>query len=377
MFTVMSNIMEYISTNAKERSFEMAIRQLVGETVLIYGAGGFGVEMLRHLNQFGVNVAAFLDHRAETLSCVEGTPVLAAKQTRFDRSNCLVLFSIVMERDERCKMLDALHSLGYERVIEAQSLRCLLVQPDDLSGGTIFDYYQSRSGEIRQAEKLFEHEEQSLWVYRNVVCSHASGDYSDCMRWESPLSQQYFPPNIPLRKGYQRFVDCGGYIGDTAVRVLEHEGTVEAYAAFEPDSGNYGRMSMQLAKLHGIGTRCLFPCAVSGETSIKGFSQGTGSGALSEVGGGMVQTVKLDQAIPDFRPTFIKMDIEGAEPFALRGTQQLITENRPDLAICVYHAVNHIWDIPLLLNSWNLDYRFFLRSYNAYTMETVLYATAD
>lgn len=369
--------MKYISTNVKERSFEVAIRQLAGKTILIYGAGGFGVEMLHHLRRFGVTVSAFLDRRAENLSRMEGTPVLAAEQTRFDRSNCAVLFSIVMERDERGKMLNMLHELGYGRVIEAQSLRCLLVQPDDLSSGTIFDYYQSRSGVIQQAEKLFEHEKQSLQVYQSVVCAHASGDYSDCIKWENPLSQQYFPPDIPLWKGYQYFVDCGGYIGDTAVCVLEHEGTVEAYAAFEPNSGNYNRMSMQLAKLHGIGARYLFPCAVSGQTSVSGFSQGTGSGALSEDGSSVVQTVKLDQAIPDFHPTFIKMDIEGAEPAALRGAKQLITENRPDLAVCVYHAINHIWDIPLLLDSWNLNYRFFLRSYNAYTMETVLYAATD
>lgn len=375
--TAMSDMIEYVLDNVKERGFEAAMRRFSGETILIYGAGGFGVEMLFHLRRLGLSVSAFLDRRAEDLSYIEGIPVFTAEQAPFDRNGCVVLFSIVMGLEERRNVLCRLRDLGYGHVIEAQSLRCLLVQPDDRGEGSLLDYYQSRSDMIRQAEKLFEHDERSLQVYRSVLFSHASRDYSDCTKLESPLSQQYFPQDVPLKKGYQRFVDCGGYIGDTAVSALEQAGTIEAYAAFEPDSGNYSRMSAQLKKLQKIGARCLFPCAVSEHTGICGFSQGTGSGALSAEGNGMVQTVTLDQAIPDFRPTFIKMDIEGAEPSALRGARALITQNRPDLAICVYHAVNHLWDIPLLLDSWDLGYHFFLRSHNACTMETVLYAAVD
>jgi hypothetical protein len=70
------------------------------------------------------------------------------------------------------------------------------------------------------------------------------------------------------------------------------------------------------------------------------------------------------------------MDVEGAEPDALKGAEGLIREHRPDLGICVYHAPDHIWEIPLYLHEMGLGYRFYLRNHTAFTQETVLYATA-
>ena len=69
------------------------------------------------------------------------------------------------------------------------------------------------------------------------------------------------------------------------------------------------------------------------------------------------------------------MDIEGAEYEALIGAKSIISRSKPNLAICVYHAVNHIWDIPILLKKLNPEYKLFLKSGNIFGMNTVLYAT--
>ncbi len=69
------------------------------------------------------------------------------------------------------------------------------------------------------------------------------------------------------------------------------------------------------------------------------------------------------------------MDIEGAELEALKGTETLIKKNKPDLAISVYHAPNHIWEIPLYIESLKQGYEFYLRNYTSFTHDTVLYAT--
>lgn len=70
------------------------------------------------------------------------------------------------------------------------------------------------------------------------------------------------------------------------------------------------------------------------------------------------------------------MDIEGSEADALLGAQKTICKYKPDLAICVYHFADDIWEIPLLLDSWNLGYRFYLRTYSSNGFETVLYAVS-
>lgn len=373
----MDNIISLGLETPRERSFSEALEQLRGKTLLLYGAGGFGVEMLYNLREAGFPAAAFLDQNAAAIGEREGIPVYRAEEAPFPMETSAVLFCVVMDLERRQQVLSWLRRLGYPFILEGQALRALLVRPDDRLDESPAVYYQSRRGKIEAALALF-CDSASRALYGQTVYAHATGDYSGCRQLERPLDEQYFPTDVPLSKGFRRFVDCGGYTGDTVRNLLRRTDSVEACAVFEPSSRNYAVMVETLARLRGrIGQRFLFPCAVGGRAEMCGFSAGTGSGALCASGETRVQTVSLDMAIPDFHPTMIKMDIEGAELSAVRGAQNLIRCDRPDLAVCTYHAVNHIWDIPLLLDSWGLGYRFFLRAYNAYTMETVLYASVQ
>lgn len=72
--------------------------------------------------------------------------------------------------------------------------------------------------------------------------------------------------------------------------------------------------------------------------------------------------------------TFIKMDIEGAELETLKGASRLIAEQKPKLAVCVYHKPEDIFTIPEYLRTLNPDYKFYLRYYTFAEWDTVLYA---
>lgn len=74
------------------------------------------------------------------------------------------------------------------------------------------------------------------------------------------------------------------------------------------------------------------------------------------------------------RIDLVKMDIEGAEPRALKGMRQAIRSLRPQVAVCVYHQPDHMWTIPAMLMSWLTDYRFYLRHYSPVRFECVFYA---
>ena len=74
-------------------------------------------------------------------------------------------------------------------------------------------------------------------------------------------------------------------------------------------------------------------------------------------------------------PTFIKMDIEGAEKAALRGAENTIRTYKPKLAICVYHKMEDVYKLPQLICSYRTDYQYVLHHYDANSMcETVMYA---
>ncbi len=82
----------------------------------------------------------------------------------------------------------------------------------------------------------------------------------------------------------------------------------------------------------------------------------------------------LDEAIGEESPSFIKMDIEGAELEALKGAKNIIQKYAPKLAVCVYHKPEDMEEIPQLLLEYNPNYRFYLRHYSLTMNETVLYA---
>jgi hypothetical protein len=73
-------------------------------------------------------------------------------------------------------------------------------------------------------------------------------------------------------------------------------------------------------------------------------------------------------------PTFIKMDIEGAEKEALLGSAEIIKRMKPKLAICAYHKSEDIYELPRTILGLRDDYRFILRQHIPGYWDTVLYA---
>lgn len=82
----------------------------------------------------------------------------------------------------------------------------------------------------------------------------------------------------------------------------------------------------------------------------------------------------LDNEI-NHKVTFIKMDIEGSEKEALKGCKKILEAYYPKLAICVYHYINDMWDIPLYIKKiYGENAKYLMRHHcrdNAYS--TILY----
>lgn len=71
---------------------------------------------------------------------------------------------------------------------------------------------------------------------------------------------------------------------------------------------------------------------------------------------------------------FIKMDIEGAEPIALRGAIETIKQFKPKLAIAIYHSMDDFVNIPNWIMELNLGYKLFLGHYTIHSEETIIFA---
>jgi hypothetical protein len=108
------------------------------------------------------------------------------------------------------------------------------------------------------------------------------------------------------------------------------------------------------------------------------FRSGQGSASsVVEHGDVHVKLVALDEVLPTFRPTYIKLDIEGSELSALRGAAGMIQRHQPSMAVCIYHCPADLWEIPLYLHELLPSHRICLRYHTYQAFELVAYAFAE
>ena len=200
---------------------------------------------------------------------------------------------------------------------------------------------------------------------------------------------QYFC--LPRFSGSEKefYVDAGAYVGDSMERFIwSQNGVFSKIYAFEPGP-------RQFAALRGRTERLIDEWALD-STSIElinaglneiecSVSVGSYSDQItnlsihssSETTGMTADVVSLDNFLKGDRVTFLKADVEGMEIALLKGARSSIRQQKPKIAICVYHYPTDIPDIANYLAELVPEYQFALRHHSPQLMETVLYCWAD
>lgn len=354
-------------------------RQIQSQSsVLLYGAGTIGRDSLGVLQGAGVLVGAFLDAKPLPFSEIQGVPLLRPDDPCFSaeqRRETTVIVTIFNAYVEMPSLHARLAELGWAKVITFMAFyEAFAGELGNRYWLTNREYYSPLTAQLDAVRALWA-DDRSRDVFDGIMRFRLSGDYATLEPAE--LDSQYFPPDLPAWRTPLRLVDCGAYDGDTLRQVRGLSLPLEAYAAFEPDLANYAKLSKEVhAAPNGAqGQTVLLPCGAWSHACQLRFSSGQGSGsAVNAAGDTVIQCVGIDEALSSFHPTLIKMDIEGAELPALLGAARSIKADRPGLAICLYHEPSHLWQIPLLIAGWHLDYRFYLRCHCHNGFELVLYA---
>lgn len=194
---------------------------------------------------------------------------------------------------------------------------------------------------------------------------------------------QYF--DLPELKNHMAddeiFVDAGAFDGQTSAIFAQWAGKCKKIYALEPDPQNRAKCLNTLG-MTGVEYEILpfgawdkreqlsFDSGLNGASHVSGTRMETSEKQIT------VQADKLDDLISE-KVSFIKMDIEGAEMNALRGTEKIIREYKPKLAVCVYHKKEDIWEIPKLILGYVPEYKLYLRHYSMTNDETVLYCIPE
>jgi FkbM family methyltransferase len=232
-----------------------------------------------------------------------------------------------------------------------------------------FQYYLQRDKD--KLEWLFSilEDDESRKTLSKLMMFRASYDLDYLEGFSERQECQYFEDFMRLDEGKQVFVDIGGFDGATAEEFIRRCPSYDSIYVLEPEPINFRRCQEKLAGRRDL---VVLPYGAGDENvSLKFSSQGSAS-RLSDDGEITVEVRLLDELI-QVKPTFIKMDIEGAELKALKGATRSITEHGPTLAICVYHRPTDFWEIPKAVLALHSEYRVFIRHYTECIYETVMY----
>lgn len=341
----------------------------------VYGAGNCGRNVLRVLREGGYTVAGFLDADAAKIGSVDGIPCHAPgspEAAALAASGMAVLIAVFNFTADTGEIENSLRNGGFQTVLPYYSLDAKF--PGRLKSRFWLasrEFWESHREDILSALKLWE-DGASRNIFLDLVELRLT---SNLQLLRSPdRGHQYFPEDIPAVRNPVRLIDGGAFVGDTLAAMRRF--SLEAVAAFEPDIENFCALRRWLDEnAAGLDEVVLFPCGVGSETAMCHFQQGQAAGsAITESGEATIQVVALDDVLPRFAPTFIKLDIEGAEIAALHGASEMIRTHQPRIAACVYHLPAHLWEVPLLLRKLLPSHRLFLRYHGFNGFDAVAYA---
>lgn len=246
------------------------------------------------------------------------------------------------------------------------------------------DFFEVNQDRIKNNISILE-DDKSRNVYINTIKYRCSlkRKYLSCT---SPGNEKYFDSQIIEFREKEKFMDCGAFVGDTA-SLLEGKWTnwnnrdaSLQISCWEPDEYNIIKLKKTLSDIAGRHTNFSYDIvkkAVWNKDTELLFNGGVDyASKITDEGNTRVKATTIDEVAKTWggMVTFIKMDVEGAEPEALEGAKETIINNHPTMAICIYHTDEQMISLIEYIHKNYPFYKLYVRHYARAWTETVLYA---
>ena len=173
-------------------------------------------------------------------------------------------------------------------------------------------------------------DEKSKEVYKAALKFKLTEDYSYLIDAKDDLKKQYFDEVVKF-SDEEVFVDCGGYTGDTIEAFIKAvNGKFKQIYSFEPDGKNYKILTEYINTLEQKDKIKAIDAGVYYKTKSFYIRSNDAFSTLQEsADGGEGKEVKVAAIsdIIDQAPTYIKMDVQTFETYALLGVMDDIIKH--------------------------------------------------
>jgi len=362
--------------------YTLEINSIIKEKpCIIFGAGLNALHLLSDLimQGFNRNITCIVDNdKNKRNQKLFEIPIVSPENlVKYDHETHIIITPMI-----GClKITYQLKSLGFNNLIfldknsgDAVSW-ALYQQSQCVSNRAKFEQIVTENKEKIDSVLKILSDKKSIDIFNAKMQSNFYGEHNKLETMREP--NQYYPKDIINLKTNEVFIDCGVFDGNTIIDFVNRTGgQYDFIIGFEPDE-----VMFQILKIRTLNyARCtIYNLGLhQGENEFYFSTRNDGSSKISyEQTMNKIKTVSLDEFLfEQYHPTFIKMDIEGAEHSALMGMKKIITRDKPKLAISVYHKNNDIFEIPLLIKKLNPKYKIYLRHHYIIT-ETVCYAIEE
>lgn len=213
------------------------------------------------------------------------------------------------------------------------------------------------------------YDKTSTATFNDIIKFRLTGDYNFLSEYSFLVEEQYFDECVQFGID-EVFVDAGGFDGFTSENFCTRCPQYKKVYFFEPVEESIDIARGKLSRFANIE---YIAKGLSDANTRLCFDAGSGySSAVVESGSFKIDVVKLDDVAQE-KVTFIKMDLEGHELHALDGATRHIREDKPKLAITVYHNSSDFYNVYDKVMNICPDYKVFLRHYTEGWSETVMF----
>ncbi len=341
----------------------------------------------QELKQLAQKVKAILSQYPQddpAILAIKQSPVYQKVAHLIERSQKVVPVPVYEQPDPRLNqqfsvLMDYYSSQSLDEI--KQQIETAYNQVDNVNQKILVNYWKTYLLWGRDKDEVinnfatafFQNREKFRWMYENlrdnlskkillaVLQNWIHFNFQLLSEVRETKYDDYFDRDLISCNENDVVVDLGGYIGDTFTSFIKNFGTCKRYYCYEISKENFAKILQLTSRYPMLDCRLKGAGDKVGSMYLHRNKNGDlSANQLTEQGSEEVEIVTIDEDI-DEPITFLKMDIEGAEQSALRGCERHIKEDKPKLALSVYHNFEDIWKLAYMVEEWVPGYQFYLR----------------